>query len=99
MEGGLTDVLIDDVFEVTGDAYGTNRIGTEYTGSIIEPLVKSRDCRWYSDGIIDIEVQAPGGTRGRTLDYGYPDGSCDNLVEVQFLNGHVAVVEINRRWW
>lgn len=67
----------DDMMEVTG--YVTNTInenGTEtvYRKEIMEPLVKTANCRYFSSGMIEITTD---GTLMATLDYG--NGDCDDV--------------------
>ncbi|MDX1407657.1 MAG: hypothetical protein R3330_05970, partial [Saprospiraceae bacterium] len=76
--GADTDDVFDDVFEITGSAEGINRIGTAFTIAIVEPLVKSRDCRWVESGLVDMTAEGPNGQRTRTVDFGYENGECDN---------------------
>jgi hypothetical protein len=97
--GAATDVRIDDVFEISGSTNGVNRNGNAFSSTIIENLVKRRNCHWISDGIIAFEVTTEDGTRSRTIDYGFPNGNCDNLAEVTFGNGTVKIIRIHRRWW
>jgi hypothetical protein len=97
--GADTDILSDDVFEITGSSSGINRKGNEFSSKIIESLVKRRDCRWVSEGIITLEVVTANGTLTRTIDYSFPNGECDNLAEVMLANGTVKVIRIHKRWW
>ncbi|MDX1476940.1 MAG: hypothetical protein R3301_04510 [Saprospiraceae bacterium] len=97
--GGDTDDVLDDVFEITGSAQGVNRVGTSFSVDIVLPLIKHRDCRWVSEGMVDMTVEGLNGARTRTLDFGYENGGCDNLAQVTFGNGATKVVHIHRRWW
>ncbi len=66
----------DDVMQVTGHVINTiNENGTEtiYRKDIIEPLIKSTGCRYFSQGIIELSQD---GNLIATLNYG--DGECDD---------------------
>jgi len=68
---------MDDVMQVTGHVINTiNEQGIEmvYRKDIIEPLIKSSDCRYFSQGIIEL---LQNGNLIATLNYG--DGECDNV--------------------
>lgn len=69
---GLAGIL-DDVYELTGTAEGTDRDGQAYTMIITEPLVIRLDCRWITQGIFELQ---PENIALRTFNYG--DGVCDN---------------------
>lgn len=78
MEGSETDLdQTDDVMKVTGYVINTvNENGTEtvYRKDIIEPLLKSSNCRYFSQGIIEL---SQAGNFIATLDYG--NGDCDDV--------------------
>ncbi|HSH19811.1 MAG TPA: hypothetical protein VLA03_05140, partial [Draconibacterium sp.] len=78
MEGSETNLdQTDDVMKVTGHVINTvNENGTEtgYRKDILEPLIKSSNCRYFSQGIIEL-LQA--GSVIATLDYG--NGECDDI--------------------
>ena len=77
VEGSGTRTPGDDVFSITGSASGTNSKGTEFSVSIVKPLIKKVSCRFLVAGSTDIKS----GTRPtRTLDYG--SGDCDNKASV-----------------
>ncbi|RLD20008.1 MAG: hypothetical protein DRI69_07235 [Bacteroidetes bacterium] len=97
--GADTDIRKDDVFEISGSTSGVNRKGFEFSSRIIENLVRSRDCRWITAGIITFEVITDQGTMTRTIDYGFPDAGCDNLAEVTMGDGTVKIIYIHKRWW
>lgn len=69
---GLAGIL-DDVYELTGTAEGTDRDGQAFTMVITEPLVISLDCRWITQGIFELQ---PENIALRTFNYG--DGVCDD---------------------
>jgi hypothetical protein len=91
--GGFnTNVVIDNVFEVTGGSSGVNRNGVAFSVTIIEPLIKSKNCPWIEAGVKEYTF----GDRTRTLDYGA--GSCENLATVTLANGNTRTIRI-RPWW
>ena len=63
----------DDVIQITGFAQVSTSTGDEYKKEIIEPLIRSRDCRFIVSGIVEITLNE----EVSTLDYG--DGTCDAL--------------------
>lgn len=77
---GLNGIL-DDVYSITGDGSGVNRDGKDYTVTILEALIVKLDCRWITQGVLEI---APEGLKTRTIDYG--DGNCDNNATVEIGN-------------
>ena len=95
--GGDTDERIDDVFEITGSAEGVNRRGHAYTATITEPLIRQRDCRWLVDGTIEFTVTTETETLTRTIDYGYPNGECDNRALVTLNDGTEKVIKVRLR--
>jgi hypothetical protein len=99
IEGGNTDILDDNVFEITGSSSGINRNGYEFSSKIIGPLIKRHDCQWNIQGIISFEAVTANGTMTRMIDYGAPNAECDNLAEVTLANGKVKIIRINKRWW
>ena len=70
----------DDIMQVTGHVINTineNGIETVYRKDIVEPLIKSSGCRYFSKGIIEI---SQGEDIIATLDYG--NGDCDDVALV-----------------
>jgi len=97
--GADTDTRKDDVFEISGSATGISRNGYQFTSTIIENLVRRRDCKWLTAGIITFEAITDEGSKSRTIDYGFPEGGCDNLAEVTLADGTVQVIRIHKRRW
>ena len=85
-EGNGTPLYpLDDKFEITGSASGSNSNGNAWTAEIVDPLIKRFTCPWKVKGTVDI-------TRDSTkaiLDYG--DGSCDNKATVT-INGVTHII-------
>jgi hypothetical protein len=93
VEGGNTpNVVLDNVFEITGGSSGVNRHGKSFQVTITEPLVKKRGCFWIVEGVKTLTVE----TKTATIDYG--DGTCDNKAEVTLPNGTTKEITI-KRWW
>ncbi|MGH2648266.1 MAG: hypothetical protein ACRDE8_11890 [Ginsengibacter sp.] len=89
MEGNGTPFYpLDDKFEITGNASGSNSNGNTWTSEIIDPLIKRFTCPWRVKGTVNI-------TRGATmavLDYG--DGSCDNKTTIT-INGITDIITLH----
>jgi hypothetical protein len=77
---GITGIT-DDVYHITGSSSGVNRNGRAYTAVITERLVREIDCKWITDGTIEI---TPANADPRTINFG--DGSCDAIVTLTFRN-------------
>jgi hypothetical protein len=69
--------ICDDVYLITGNANGINRLGKSYTMQITNPLRKEICCRWLVSGTINI---TPSGLPTRILDFG--TGTCDNNASI-----------------
>lgn len=75
--------IIDDVYEITGTANGTDRNGHPYTVQTTTPLVVQVGCRYIKSGIL---VISPENYNEGTVDYG--NGTCDNQATIE-INGQV----------
>lgn len=64
----------DDRIEITGNVNVSDSDGNSYSKEITTPLVKTGECKYITEGVI--EYKNSNGTFA-TLDYG--DGTCDNL--------------------
>lgn len=73
--------ILDDVYSITGNASGINREGKSFTVTITEALIVKLNCRWITEGKLEI---VPEGLATRTIDYG--DGNCDNEATVTIKN-------------
>jgi hypothetical protein len=77
VEGSETPYnLLDDVFQITGNATGANSAGVSWTSDITDPLLRKFTCPWIGQGKIEI-------TRNNNhaiLDFG--DGTCDKKVTI-----------------
>lgn len=79
---GLVGIL-DDEYDITGTASGTDRTGRDYDMTITSPLRVAVLCRWVKQGVIEIQ---PEDLYLRTVDFG--NGDCDATVSVE-INGNV----------
>lgn len=77
LQGESTQTWLDDVYQITGSGSGQRANGTQYTMTIINPLVKAKSCNWIQQGKVDIQ---PTGGNLRTIDYG--NGNCDDQATV-----------------
>ncbi|MDX2134674.1 MAG: hypothetical protein SFV52_07805 [Saprospiraceae bacterium] len=90
VEGAGTPTFRDNVWQITGASSGVNRNGESYTATITEPLVKSADCRWISQGVFALTRDG----RTATLDFG--DGACDRWANLTVDNGTVVTIRLRR---
>lgn len=88
--GSETESVDDDVFSIIGTQSAVNRKGKSVTGTIIQPLIRSRQCRWITEGVVEITASG----RTRTLDFG--DGTCDNEATITFANGSERTIQLRR---
>jgi hypothetical protein len=93
---GITtpDYSRDDVFSVTGSAYGQTLHGSmlsSWSSTILNPLVKKYACRWLTSGKVQM-VRTNTPTNGPWVGYlDYGTGSCDNVATIT-VNGTVYYV-------
>jgi hypothetical protein len=72
----------DDIMEITGMIQVTDRKGNDYLENITTSLVKTGECRYITQGIIEFKTSAG---KFATLDYG--NGECDNIAALTTSNG------------
>ncbi|MEO8416534.1 MAG: hypothetical protein ABI472_22915 [Ginsengibacter sp.] len=80
---------LDDKFEITGNATGSNSDGNAWTAEIIDPLVKRFTCAWKVKGTVNITRNS----NMAVLDYG--DGSCDNEATIT-INGVTRSITLHK---
>lgn len=85
---GLLGIL-DDEYDITGTASGTDRRGRDYEMTITSPLRVAVLCRWVKSGTIEIQ---PEDLHLRTVDFG--NGDCDAIVNVE-INGNTYTFVMN----
>ncbi len=78
----------DDVIEITGSATAVTPTGDTYTKEITEPLIRTRDCRYIVQGVVEITLNDE---LISSLDYG--DGTCDNIA-ILTKDGETAEVDL-----
>lgn len=71
----------DDVYLITGSAYGVDQNGNNYTVTITSALRVALNCKWIESGTVEI---TPDGLATRTVDFG--TGDCDANASVT-ING------------
>jgi hypothetical protein len=71
------EVITDDKVQITASVDVAVSEGGTYHKETAEPLIKLGDCRWFVQGVVDIEIN---GETSISIDYG--DGECDNLALV-----------------
>ena len=79
--------LSDDVWQVSCSATGTTRNGNAFSASTTSPVLKSNNCNWIQEGII--EVTPLNGGLTRSIDYG--DGDCENIARVSYGNWNMDI--------
>lgn len=83
-DGGTTDDLIDDVFNIEGRSQTEYNNGVTITLDTESPLVKKVACHWINDGVLKIKIN----DRVLLLDYAAPNnGDCDNKAKLTWNNG------------
>lgn len=92
VEGGSTDELGDDVFQIEGRSQTNFNNGVKVTLNSETALVKKRSCPWISNGMLNVKVNES----SFALDYGYPNnGDCDNKALLSWnagANTHIVVL-------
>jgi hypothetical protein len=80
-----TQIVRDDVFEITGWAKVEFNNGVVIKLETVDPLIKKLACHWISDGTLKININ----DRVLKLDYGFPhNGECDNKALLTWNNGN-----------
>lgn len=77
IQGDDTPTPFDDVYLITGNGNGINRLAVAYTLTITEALRVEIGCPWIVSGALEI---TPAGHATRYVDFG--SGSCDAVVTV-----------------
>lgn len=83
--GMLTNMVRDDVYQITGRSKTTFRNGTTININTEDPLIKKVACPWISEGTLKIKIN----DRVLKLDFGFPNnGNCDNKALLTWNNGN-----------
>lgn len=76
LEGYDTDPCFDNVFSISGEGTVIRPNNSEINRTILEPLLHSYDCPYYTAGVVELESSFG----VYTIDFG--DGTCDNVAVV-----------------
>lgn len=83
--GMATNILRDDVYQITGRSKTVFNNGTTINLNTEDPLIKKVACPWISEGTLKIKIN----DRVLKLDYGFPNnGDCDNKALLTWNNGN-----------
>ena len=83
--GMLTNMVRDDVYQITGRSKTVFINGTTVNINTEDPLIKKVVCPWISEGTLKIKIN----DRILYLDFGFPNnGSCDNKALLTWNNGN-----------
>ncbi|MGZ3913893.1 MAG: hypothetical protein ACXVB3_09190 [Flavisolibacter sp.] len=97
VEGNATpDLSIDDVFSITGSAYGKVYNGNEafaWHSEITEPLRKRFSCHWISKGILTCWRETLNSSSPWAAVLNYGDGTCDFLATLT-INGVTTTIKL-----
>ena len=89
LEGLETTEHSDDIIQITGSDQITSSEGYTWLKTIINPLIKSGECRHYVQGIVEYSTE---GEVIAELDYG--DGTCDD-VAILTVDGEEIEIELH----
>lgn len=83
--GMLTNIVRDDVYQITGRSKTVFRNGTTILINTEDALIKKVACPWISEGTLKIKIN----DRVLKLDFGFPNnGNCDNKALLSWNNGN-----------
>jgi hypothetical protein len=84
--GMLTNIVRDDVYQVTGRSKTVFLLsGVTININTEDPLIKKVACPWISEGTLKIKIN----DRVLKLDFGFPNnGNCDNKALLTWNNGN-----------
>ena len=82
--GMQTDLVRDDVYQITGRSKTIFNGGKTVNINTEDPLIKKCACAWISEGTLKIKIN----DRELRLDFGFPgNGDCDNKALLTWNNG------------
>lgn len=81
----------DDVIQINGHTNATTSSGDVYLKEIVEPIIRSRDCQYIVQGIVEITLN---GELISSLDYG--NGDC-NSIAILTKDGETLEVDLSKR--
>jgi hypothetical protein len=79
----------DDVVQITGYTNAETSDGDVYKKEIVEPLIRTRDCRYIVQGTVEITLN---GELVSSLDYG--DGECNDTA-ILTQNGESTEIDLS----
>ena len=79
----------DDTIQTTGTSSIVSSTGDSWTKDIVDPLIKTGECRNIVQGIVEYTVN---GELAASLDYG--DGICDNIATLT-VDGEDIEIELH----
>lgn len=83
--GMNTNIVMDDVFQITGGSKTVFTNGLTVKLLVTDPIIKKVACPWRSEGTLKIQINS----RVLKLDYGFPNnGNCDNKALLTWNNGN-----------
>jgi hypothetical protein len=89
IEGENTPLnIFDDVYSITGNAFGTAANGVDFTMNITKALIIKIGCRNITSGTLEIKL---GSNEPWVLDYG--NGTCDNKATLT-INGRTRDITL-----
>ena len=80
----------DDKIQITGYSNAETSNGDVYRKEITDPLIRSRDCRFIVQGVVEITLN---GDLIFSIDYG--NGECDNTATV-IRNGETSEIDLSQ---
>lgn len=84
---GTPNFPLDDIYKITGNAYGSNSAGHAWASLIVEPLIKKFVCPWIVKGTVRLMRD------GRTALLDYGNGNCDNQAII-YINGVPHIITL-----
>lgn len=93
MAGKETPNIWDDEFLISGTATGVNRNGTEYSNTIITPVLLKRVCRFPVSGVIRLQIEG----LNDPVELNYGEGNCDATAVIS-MNGKSKEITLRYKY-
>jgi hypothetical protein len=84
-----TDDQTDDVIQIEGTVQASNNDGDTYSKTIVDPLIRMRDCRFIVSGVVEVKLND---VIASTMNYG--DGECDAVAVLTKADGETVEVDL-----
>jgi hypothetical protein len=84
-----TDDQTDDVIQIEGTVQASNSDGDTYSKTIVDPLIRMRDCRFIVSGVVEVKLND---IIASTMNYG--DGECDAVAVLTNAQGETVEVDL-----